>query len=260
MGLQSFYYQLPYGFRRTLYSTFSKSQFQTLQDKRINITDAGYTFKPFDDNKCIFVHIPKAAGVSVCKSLFGNLAGGHVSVKRYQVIFSEQEFDAYFKFTFVRNPWSRLYSAYTFLKKGGMNESDKKWGMENLADYDSFDQFVKGWVTPENVRTYIHFIPQTDFLCLPGQNKLLVDFVGYFENIENDFTFVKEKLRLASGANLGYENKTEAGGVQSNYMDFYTEDSQRIVAEVYGKDVELLGYSFDNSSLANQLAKRSCTF
>ena len=90
-------------------------------------TDDGYSFKPFDQCGCIFIHIPKCAGVSVSKALFGNLAGGHSRVVDYQLVFNSNEYSNYFKFTFVRNPWDRLVSAFFFLKKGGFNDADKKW-------------------------------------------------------------------------------------------------------------------------------------
>jgi hypothetical protein len=41
-----------------------------------------------------------------------------------------------------------------------------------------------------------------------------------------------------------------------DYREHYTEETHRIVAEVYAEDVELLGYSFDNSSLPTQIAAR----
>ena len=58
-----------------------------------------YSMDAFDHFKCVFVHIPKAAGVSVNKALFGNLAGGHQSVKEYQEIFKKETYQSYFKFT-----------------------------------------------------------------------------------------------------------------------------------------------------------------
>jgi len=72
---------------------------------------------PFDRYQCIFVHIPKTAGVSICRSLFENLAGGHTTIAKYQIIFSKKEFDRYFKFTFkigVKSTFD-LYTYYPFV-------------------------------------------------------------------------------------------------------------------------------------------------
>ena len=73
--------------------------------------------KVFDKKKCIFFHIPKTAGISLVKALFGDLDWGHRDVKYYRNVFNKKKFDSYFKFTFVRNPYDRLFSAYSFLKK-----------------------------------------------------------------------------------------------------------------------------------------------
>ena len=90
-------------------------------------------FKPNSENsilsiflnkKCLFFHIPKTAGVSVSRSLFGDIKWGHRNVKFYKMHYGEKVFNSLYKFCFVRNPYKRLYSAYTFLKQGGINNQD----------------------------------------------------------------------------------------------------------------------------------------
>ncbi len=255
--LKAAFYALPHDTRRALYQRFKAKRFNEFQQLRHMTTEAGYSYQPYDERRCIFVHIPKAAGVSICKSTFGNLAGGHTMISRYQLIFSEQDFNNYFKFTFVRNPWSRLYSAYQFLKKGGMTPKDKRWADANLVDYTDFNTFVLNWLTPKNMQLYPHFLPQNRYLCLPGQSNLLVDFVGYFENIEDDFTQIIAALGENSDATLRHENKTEIGDKKRiDYTEMYSDEAAGIVAEVYRDDIELLGYNFDNSSLPSQLKQR----
>lgn len=254
--LKNIFYFLPYDLRRFLFSKFRPNKFKKIQQKRTIVTDTDYSFKPFDQNKCIFVHIPKAAGVSVCRGLFYNLAGGHNNIAYYQLAFSKNEFETYFKFTFVRNPWDRLFSAYNFLKKGGLNDSDKNWALDNLSEYSNFDDFVKGWLTNSNIYSSIHFIPQYKFLCLPNSNELKVDFLGFFENIQNDFDYITSQLTLSHQPSLKHENMTRTNGKKIDYREFYTDETRKIVSEVYKKDIELLGYNFDNSSLKHQIENR----
>ena len=78
----------------------------------------------FEEKKCIFFHIPKTAGISVSTALFGNVKWGHRNVAFYKSHFGEKFFNSLYKFSFVRNPYDRLYSAFTFLKNGGMNNQD----------------------------------------------------------------------------------------------------------------------------------------
>jgi hypothetical protein len=196
-----------------------------------------YSLRAFDRNQCIFIHIPKTGGVSVAHSLFGNLAGGHRKISDYQLIYGKRDFHAFFKFTFVRNPWDRLLSSYLFLKRGGYNRADAEWAEAHLADYETFEGFVKSWVSPETVLTHVHFIPQHLFVCDASGN-LVVDFIGRFEQLAEDFEIVRRRLGIL--ARLEHHNRSEP----RNYRNFYTEATEKIVERVYRKDIELFGYSF----------------
>jgi hypothetical protein len=44
--------------------------------------------------------------------------------------------------------------------------------------------------------------------------------------------------------------------VMTNYRNYYTDETRGIVAEVHAGDIRRFGYSFDNSSLPNQIAAR----
>ena len=227
--------------RRLSFRCFRPAKFSSLQKKR----------GPFDEHRCIFVHIPKCAGISVVKSLFGNFDCGHTSLKRYQIMFAPGEFKNYFKFTIVRNPYDRLVSAYFFMKKGGVNEKDKKWAEKNLSPYADFDAFVKGWVNKKNIRSGLHFRPQCGFICLE-KNRPGMDFIGYYENLESDFSFICRKLQMNSTLHEANRNLSR----EKNYREYYTDETRKIVADVYAGDIQVLGYSFDNSNLQNQLAMR----
>jgi len=200
-----------------------------------------YTLKSFDTYKCIFVHIPKAAGVSVVQSLFGNLGSGHTKIKEYQQLYTETEFKNYFKFTFVRNPWDRLVSAYNFLIEGGMTKEDKTWAKSNLRHYPDFNSFVKQWVNRENIYSCRHFIPQCEFVCIEGLEPA-VDFIGYFENLEEDFEYVANKLGIQT--TLQHLNQTQNRNNKKDYTEYYTDETAKIVADVYREDIEIFGYDF----------------
>jgi hypothetical protein len=205
--------------------------------------------KQIRDHRCIFVHIPKCAGTSIRQSLFGT-TGGHRTLLGFQSILPREVFDGSFKFTFVRNPWDRLASAFFFLKNRDL-KSNEKWAKENLSQFDTFDSFVRGWVTRENIWTYSHFRPQYHFIRLEGK-KPAVDFIGFYENLRADFSTIC--ARLKSPAQLREENRNSRR--TRDYREHYTDETRRIVAEVYAEDVELFGYSFDNSSLSAQIKAR----
>jgi hypothetical protein len=211
-----------------------------LKQLRSATSPAGYTLKSFDEHQCIFVHIPKCAGVSVSKSLFGNLGAGHHGIATYQQIFSESEFNEYFKFTFTRNPWDRLVSAYLFLKQGGFNDKDRQWANRNLAPFKDFESFVRQWVNRENIHLWPHFRPQYEYL-LTQDGVPAIDFVGRYENLEKDFIHVRERLGINSALlelNRS-QNKTE-----DYRLHYCSETTKQIVADTYKEDIDFFKYDF----------------
>lgn len=210
--------------------------------QRTNCDADANSLHPFDKTQSIFVHIPKCAGISVNHALYGNLAGGHKTLDQYLRIFEPKLVLSYFKFSIVRNPWDRLVSAYHFLQKGGANQQDRDWFQHNLADYPHFKSFVHGWLNGKNAHSWYHFRPQTDFL-LDSSGKVSLDFIGHFENLQNDFDYIAK--RLGKQVRLPDSNKSRHG----DYQAYYDDETRNIVAQVYSRDIALLGYTFDNSGM-----------
>ncbi len=248
------FWKLPYGLRRTLVRTAFPRKYSALRSLRtLEPRDPDTpSLKPFIEHKCVFIHVPKAAGISVGTGLFGHVTGFHRSIAGYQTILSQREFETFFKFTFVRNPWDRLVSAYFFLKQGGIGHADRRWAAQHLTPYQSFDAFVRVWVDRENVRSWVHFRPQHLYLCLPGERAPAVDFIGFYENLADDYETIRS--RLAIGLPLKQSNVTHSKG--RDYRAYYTKETKDIVADAYREDIELFGYDFENTSLERQLASR----
>ncbi len=208
-------------------------------------THRGFSLRPFDRHRCIFVHVPKTGGMSVTKALFGNSSGGHRTVAEYKQIFGEPTFSNYFKFTFVRNPWDRLVSGYFYLKYGKTAKIDREWAERHLSRYNDFGAFVRDWVTPKNIYTEKHLRPQCTFLC-DGRLAHEVDFLGRFENLRDDFGHVRRILG-GIGSDLEHLNASK----RYDYRQYYTDETRAIVAEAYRTDIELFGYEFDDTQRAH---------
>jgi hypothetical protein len=196
------------------------------------------TLRPFDAHRCIFVHVPKAAGISVATALFGNVGAGHRDARFYREVFGP-DFWSYFKFAFVRDPFTRLVSAYEFLKRGGHPAwpKDAAFNKEVLSCYKDFDDFVLTWLTPTRRPLMPHFRPQVEFLTL--SKRLAMDFIGRYENLAADFDVVCRRLDIH--ARLKHVNRTpvEDLSIAAHYA------SDAVVArvqDVYRMDFALLGY------------------
>ena len=142
----------------------------------------------------------------------------------------------------MRNPWDRLHSAYHFLRRDGLGEKDKLFAQTHLQ-FPSFDEFVKRWVNEENIRSFVHFLPQHHFLCLPGRRRPAVDFLGRFESLAEDYETVR--ARVPGAKPLEHLNRTDD---RPSYLDEYSDESREIVARVYRRDIAMLGYAFENSA------------
>lgn len=198
-------------------------------------------------HKCIFVHIPKTAGTSIEAALGMHGDKPNIGVIPYlnqeedryhffgknlqhytalQIEEQVENHEEYFKFTFVRNPWDRFVSAVIF--NGGINYTFKK----NISR-----QVFKKNALRKIESDHLHYKPQLDYIL--DQRKLpLVDFIGRYENIQNDFKFICNKLHTP----LKLDNRMKT--VHRHYTEYYDNETRDIVAQKYAKDIEYFGYKF----------------
>ena len=228
---------IPYETQLWLYKLRHLSDYKGLKTNIYPSEKGDFSLKPFDEYECIFIHITKSAGTSVAKCLFGYLPYHYTAID-YRVIYGRRTFNKYFKFAFVRNPWDRVYSAFRYLKAGGWNDNDKIWTEQHLKEYKIFDDFVKKWLSIENIKKHKHFWPQSQFIC-DSNNRLLVDYLAYFETINDDYDIIRNKLGI--GQDIGHHNANPG----NSYRDAYDDESRDIVAKVYSTDIELFGYDFN---------------
>jgi len=192
--------------------------------------------EPFERRSCIFIHVPKCAGTSVCEALFDGWYPGHLPLYWYEAQFP-QEFAGAFKFAFVRDPLERAYSAYAFLRGNELSRRDHA-AQQLVRQYRDFDDFVARWLHPETISRQLHFAAQTDFLT-NSLGHLAMDFIGYQENLEHDFRLVCEQL--GHTVRLPHSNSSS----QRQPMparDFCTVRTRRLVRRAYQRDYDLLGY------------------
>ena len=239
----SLFWSLPHNLRRQVFRLIKPREYQALAAYRTRDIEkiTAQTFKPFLESKTLFVHIPKTAGIAVGHAVYGRHTGNHTTIAEYQMTFSKAEFDSMFKFTFVRNPWDRLLSAFLFLKAGGRNEGDQQWAETHLGNFPDFEHFVNDWVTTENVMKGIHFKPQHQFLTNPHSDEILVDFVGRFEDLEADWKALRQKIATVAELAEVNVNTAKKG---DDYRTHYTDEMAKIVERVYQKDIQLFGYHF----------------
>lgn len=144
----------------------------------------------------MYVHVPKTAGFSLTKQLFGGLGTEHASALVWRSLIADSEWPDRYKFAFVRNPANRFISAFWYLKKGGMHIDDRRWADNNLVGINSAEELMDLRPTEiHHVLEWIHFRPMVSFIC-DEQGSILVDFVGRYENLADDFAEVLTAIKL----------------------------------------------------------------
>ena len=221
--------------------------------------------------QCLFVHVPKTAGQSV-EQFFMDRLGldwdrdrgevmlgdnpdrdrgteklAHLSAAEYveDGFVSAEEFSDLFTFSFVRNPYERLVSEYLY---------------RNYFSHRNFRDFVLNRLpAPGWNDDYRHVMPQYDMLH-DSNGRLLVDFVGRFERLQQDFDEVCQRLGI-DDSELPHRNPSNkrsrnlkrrvrnfvfrnGEGDKRHYTDFYDDETRAAVSRLYHRDIETFGYAF----------------
>lgn len=149
----------------------------------------------------------------------------HSTALELRQTLGKRTFGSLYKFAFVRNPWDLEVSLYFDILQDPEHRQNglvkKMSGFEEYLEW----RFFNGWT------------PQKMFVA-DGSGKVIVDFVGRFENLEEDFKKVCDKIEVE--ATLPHLNKTQ----HLHYRDYYNQRSRYLIEKSYHSDIELFGYKF----------------
>lgn len=197
----------------------------------------------------IFIHIYKCAGRTIRNIIYNEtpvqeLNMGHATAQQIRNhCFSQSGGEWFwnnaFKFSFIRNPFDWVVSIYHFIKENPEHEN-----YSQVKDF-TFDQFVEwnAYMVKGGVENSTgSFNTLSGFLCDDnGAGKLIVDFVGRMENIDEDLKTVCNHTGIKLPNDLPKLNKSKR---ESDYRKYYSEHTRNIVADVYYNDLNKFNYSF----------------
>jgi len=159
----------------------------------------------------------------------------------------------WFWFTFVRNPYTRLVSAFYAkiipgprMPEGGWYEYVRCRVRRNgVLTFESFVEYVQ-WAFKENFpdgsrERDDHWGIQSRILLL---DLLPYDFIGRFEYFETGIRLVLDKLGALDLMPLAMQNHSVTSEKGSKFV--YDERLAKIVYEVYRQDFERFGYEKDS--------------
>ena len=179
----------------------------------------------------VFVHINKTGGSSVEKA-FGLALDHRTALEKIEHL-GRAEWDRRLTFTVVRNPWDKVVSHYhyrmqrpkSYLKHHPIPFAE--WVARAYRDHD-----------PLYYEGSRMFNPQAEWLC-DADGTLLVDVVCRFERLAADVEAVGQ--RLGRTVSLPHEKPSRRGP----YQGYYDAATCALVADLFARDVELFGYTFE---------------
>jgi len=189
--------------------------------------------------KILFIHIPKTAGVSLIGAYEDYYADARHSPALVYKLLLGKEYGQFSTFSIVRNPWARVFSAYTFLMKGGLSGTDPEMGQILKEQSPTFEQFVKEWLPKNGVCSYGHFVPQHEFVCGWG-NDVIVNHIIKLENLDKDWPDLADALNIPL-RKIQHVNAS----TKDDYRNYYDNESIEVVRKLYKKDIELFKYTYD---------------
>ena len=175
----------------------------------------------FDEAKVLYITTHKVASSSIKDTIQDktNKICGAKNWTKWVDSLNEDIIKDYYIFSFVRNPWDRVVSITKHFSLP----------IEKSIKYAGTKKYTQAF--------YTHSIP-CSMSTHNNQNKQIVDFVGRFENIEEDFKKVLNDIGIT--ADLQFKNK----GNRASYKDYYNKKTIDDVARIYQRDIKLFGYTF----------------
>lgn len=156
----------------------------------------------------------------------------HATVQQTQQALPE-EFNNFYKFAFVRNPWDWQVSMYHFLLKETENPR-----YETIKELGSFTRYLE-WVIETEKPFPKGATKLQKSMLIDTNGKIAVDSIGRFENLSDDFEKFAGQLGIqASLPRINYSN-------HNKYQDYYDDYTKKLVAKHFAEDIDLFEYTFN---------------
>jgi hypothetical protein len=201
---------------------------------------ANYYQEAFEYTGIVFIHIPRAAGTSVNRAIYGVDNVGHLRVQGF-LSKVPTLFSGAFKFAITRNPWDRLVSAFEFARNGGGQDIrisfPGKYAKFRGREFSEFAMML----ADSDLNTMDPVFRTQCYFLLDESGSMPLDYLGRFEEID------EVQTRLAGA--LGYSVSLSRMSNQSrraDYRSYYKSDRiVELVGSLYREDVALQRYEFD---------------
>lgn len=174
----------------------------------------------------------------------------HVPLKRFLASRNAHFLKDFFKFSFVRNPYDRLYSGFRQDFHAAYNlkhwEEAKKPIFDKIGD--DFNRYIAEYIPKADLigdPFWICFCPMNEFTHIDGE--LFVNFIGKTENLWDGAKKLEDILHLECKSTEDL-NVRDSSRAPLKYIGHYNRRSIEIINEIYERDFEYYDYEILNPS------------
>ena len=156
----------------------------------------------------------------------------------------------HFCFSFVRNPFDRLVSAYNN-KILELDEPPGPMQAMGLTHAMPFAAFMECVVMTPDAQLDVHLLPQSSILCLDGQ--LIPNFVGRLEQMDRDWDKLRRRMRqegLPSLEQLPEKNRRRSDDHDDVGLYFQDSGLVQLVRDRFGDELERFYSDVDQDQLS----------
>ncbi|MZR64166.1 sulfotransferase family 2 domain-containing protein [Alcanivorax sp. DP30] len=178
-----------------------------------------------------FVHINKTGGSSLENAL--KIPFEHKTASEIISEVGISKWERRFTFAIVRNTFDKVVSHFHYrVKTNQTSLGDKKLSFNDWvkACYRDFDK--------RYLDNFKMFMPQFNWVSSESGD-VIVDFIGRFENLNNDFDYIAKKSSIR--ATLPHEKKSK----RQDFRGYYDSETTELIASFFRKDLDFFNYGFD---------------
>lgn len=196
----------------------------------------------------MYISIPKVASTTLHRFLTNNIDNSLVEwdliglkSKNKQI-----DFNTYYSFAFVRNPWDRLYSCWKdkcfiddrYLENAPFFKKHKNISFKKFIDVVEAQVKENPWCDP-HIRPMSTLIEQnTGYLDI-----IKINFIGKIESLESDVNDILSKLKInREFSNLVLNKSKEHKITQS---EAFTSSLVDRVSKIYEDDINEFNYLYN---------------
>ena len=249
---------------REYQARLQKIKTETKLEDYININSwekSKWRFRFTDQHRFLYSPVPKVASSTLAKSLYKLTQGKRppkgTTSKEASNVFANQDAPNdvlmcqlksilirgdYFTFSFVRNPYTRILSAFLDkILKAHQIDYRSPLNLHSVGTEEvTFLDFLQQVQHVDFSRLDPHFRPQWHLL---GCDKLMkFGFIGRFENLEEDLQFTLGRINKNTTNKKIISKRSHATNAAEKLKQYYGAEEQALVAKIYADDFKYFGY------------------